>query len=478
VSSTGNDRLDAPLLRLVGVILLGGVLGLLSSTMVAVGLDLLAAEFDASLAAIGWASTGFLLAVTIAIPFTTWAVDRFGGKRMWLIGLALFAAASLAAGFAWDASSLIAFRIAQGFGAGILDPLVLILLARAAGPARAGRVMGLMGVVLSLGPVVGPIFGGAVLERLDWPWMFHLSVLIAAAVFALSLKALPADPSPEADQAQPRLDVIGLALIGPGVAALILAASQAAEHSAFAAWQTLLPLASGAVLLAVYAFRALRPGSDPLIDLRMFANPGFSASVAIMGLTGVVMYASLVALPLYYQQAHGSSVLAAGLLVAPFGLGGTVSMPLAGWISDRIGSRSLARAGAVVLLVCALGLTRLDAETPVAWPVAATLVMGLASGFVSAPTMGSLYRTLPASQVAQGSSVLYMLNQLGGSFGVAVVALILSIAAGAVSGFQGVYWFLAAVLAAVLAATWLLPGGNPPPETASDANAAAEAVRA
>ncbi len=228
----------------------------------------------------------------------------------------------------------------------------------------------------------------------------------------------------------------------------------------------------------MYAFRALRPGSEPLIDLRMFANPGFSASVAIMGLTGVVMYASLIALPLYYQQAHGSSVLAAGLLVAPFGLGGTVSMPLAGWISDRIGSRSLARAGAVMLLVCALGLTRFDADTPVVWPVAATLVMGLASGFVSAPTMGSLYRTLPASQVAQGSSVLYMLNQLGGSFGVAVVALILSIAAEAVSGFQGVYWFLAAVLTAVLAATWFLPGANPPPETAPDTNAATEAVRA
>lgn len=477
MSSTGNDRLDAALLRVVAVILLGGVLGLLSSTMVAVGLDLLAAEFDASLAAIGWASTGFLLAVTVAIPFTTWAVDRFGGRRMWLIGLALFAAASLAAGFAWDAGSLVAFRILQGFGAGILDPLVLILLARAAGPARAGRVMGLMGVVLSLGPVVGPIFGGAVLDRLDWPWMFYLSVLIAAVVFVISLQVLPADPPREAGQGQPQLDVVGLALIGPGVAALILAASQAAEHSAFTVWQTLLPLAAGAALLAVYAFRALRPGSDPLIDLRMFANPGFSASVTIMGLTGVVMYASLVVLPLYYQQAHGSTVLAAGLLVAPFGLGGTLSMPLAGWISDRIGSRILARAGATVLLACVIGLTRLDTDTPVAWPVAATLAMGLASGFVSAPTMGSLYRTLPASQVAQGSSVLYMLNQLGGSIGIAVVALILSVATEAVRGFHGVYWFLAAVLTAVLAATWFLPGSNALPDAEPRVESAAGAVQ-
>lgn len=471
LSSNESDRLDAALLRQVGVILLGGVLGLLSSTMVAVGLDLLAAEFDASLAVMGWASTGFLLAVTVAIPFTTWAVDRFGGRRMWLAGLVLFAAASLGAGLAWDAGSLIAFRVVQGFGAGILDPLVLILLARAAGPARAGRVMGLMGVVLSLGPVVGPVFGGAVLERLDWPWMFHLGIAIAAVVFALSLRVLPADPPRDAARALPRLDVIGLALIGPGVAALVLAASQAAEHHAFIAWQTLLPLAAGAVLLALYAVRALRPGAEPLIDLRLFASRGFSGSVAIMGMTGVVMYASLVGLPLYYQDVHASGVLTAGLLVAPFGIGGTISMPLAGWISDRIGSRSLARAGAVVLLACALALTRLDADTPIAWPVAAALVMGLASGFVSAPVMGSLYRTLPASQVAQGSSVLYTLNQLGGSIGIAVVALILETAADPVRGFQGMYWFLTATLATVLAATWLLPGRTdiPAPETARSA---------
>ncbi|GAA2158923.1 MULTISPECIES: DHA2 family efflux MFS transporter permease subunit [Glycomyces] len=474
MSSNETDRLGAALLRQVGVILLGGVLGLLSSTMVAVGLDVLATEFDVPLAVMGWASTGFLLAVTIAIPFTTWAVDRFGGKRMWLAGLILFAAASLGAGLAWNEGSLIAFRVAQGFGAGILDPLVLILLARAAGPARAGRVMGLMGVVLSLGPVAGPIFGGAVLERLDWPWMFHLSIAIAAVVFALSLRELPADPPREAAQPLPRLDVIGLALIGPGVAALILAASQAAESRAFTVWPVLLPLAAGAVLLAAYTVRARRPGAEPLIDLRLFASGGFSASVAIMGLTGVVMYASLVVLPLYYQDLHGSGVLAAGLLIAPFGIGGTVSMPLAGWISDRIGSRSLARAGAIVLLACALALTRLDADTPIAWPVAATLVMGLASGFISAPTMGSLYRTLPAPQVAQGSSVLYMLNQLGGSIGIAVVALILATATAPIASYQGVFWFLSATLAVVLAATWLLPGNQP---TATEAPITAAAGR-
>ncbi|GAA3111029.1 hypothetical protein GCM10020001_031970 [Nonomuraea salmonea] len=137
--------MDGRLLATIAVVLLGGLLGILNSTMAAVATGSLATVFDTSLSTVGWASTGFLLAVTATIPFTTWAVDRYGGKRLWLAGLGVFLAGSLAAGLAWDIGSLIAFRVVQGFGAGLLDPLVLILLARAAGAPRAGRVMGLMG---------------------------------------------------------------------------------------------------------------------------------------------------------------------------------------------------------------------------------------------------------------------------------------------------------------------------------------------
>ncbi len=189
-STTPDDRLDAPLSRMIAVILLGGLLGILNSTMVAVGTGTLATAFGTSLSTIGWASTGFLLAVTATIPFTTWAVDRFGGKRLWLYGLTVFLAGSLAAGLAWDVGSLIVFRVVQGAGAGILDPLVLILLARAAGPHRAGRVMGLMGVVLSLGPVLGPIAGGLTLNVLPWRWMFLLSVPVALIAIVLAIRAV------------------------------------------------------------------------------------------------------------------------------------------------------------------------------------------------------------------------------------------------------------------------------------------------
>ncbi|MEV4577338.1 DHA2 family efflux MFS transporter permease subunit [Nonomuraea jabiensis] len=466
-SNMPDDRLDARLLGMIGVILLGGLLGILNSTMAAVAIDTLAATFDTSLSTIGWTSTGFLLAVTATIPFTTWAVDRLGGKRLWLAGLALFLAGSLGAGVAWDVGALIVFRVVQGFGAGLLDPLVLILLARAAGPRRAGRVMGLMGVVLSLGPVLGPIAGGAVLAGLSWRWMFLLSVPFGLVALLLALRVIPADEPSAGSPA--RLDVVGLALLGPGFAAVVLALSQTAEQGAFTAWQALLPLGAGLLLLLGYAVHALRaarhapdtPGdrrTPPLIDLRLFTSRGFTASVAIMGLGGLALFAALFALPLYYQQAHGHGVLAAGLLMAPLGLGGALAMPLAGRLSDRVGARGLAIGGALVAGVSALAFTRIGADTPEIWPALAAFTIGLGSGCFSAPTMGSLYRALPPSMVAQGSSVLYMLNQLGAALGVAVVTLILQTTRDVITGFHGIFWLVVAVIVIILAAVPLLPG--------------------
>ncbi|MDT0265667.1 DHA2 family efflux MFS transporter permease subunit [Streptomyces sp. DSM 44915] len=467
MSSISRDRLGAPLLRLIGVLLLGGLLGILNSTMAAVATPTLAASLNASLSTVGWASTGFLLAVTATIPFATWAVDRFGGKRLWLTGLGVFVLGSLASGLAWNAGSLIVFRLVQGVGAGLLDPLLLVLLARAAGPARAGRVMGLMGVVLALGPAAGPIAGGAVVEALSWRWMFLLSVPLGLVALLLARRTLPADQPPAERPGGGRLDVLGLALLAPGFAGLVLALSQTAERGSVGAWSALLPLLLGLALLAGYGLHAGRARvPHPLIDLRLFANRGFTAAVTIMGLSGVINFAAFFALPLYYQQVHGHGVLAAGLLMAPMGLGGSLAMPLAGRLSDRFGSRGLAAAGTALALACTLGFTRVDADTGELLPALGALFLGVGLGFLSAPTMGSLYRALPAERVAQGSSVLYMLNQVGAALGVALVTLVVQTSGAVTEGLHRAFWLAAGVLAVVLLTVPLLPG--PPPRTGPD----------
>lgn len=475
MAPTPDTRLDPALRRLIAALLLGGIMGILDGTMVAVAVDTLVGEFDTSLTAVGWVSTSYLLALTATVPVTSWAVGRIGGRRLWLLGLALFLAGSLASALAWDVGSLIAFRVMQGVGAGIVDPLLLILLARAAGPHRAGRVMGLMGLVLPLGPVLGPVVGGIVLDGAGWRWMFLINLPVGAVAFLLALRLLPADDdAPAVRDAATRLDVIGLALLAPGFAAGVLALSQTAEHGEFAAWPVLAPLAAAALLLAGYAVHALRRrdpdrrpgrqrGTPPLIDLRLFAGRGFTASVTVMALNGTVTFAGLFVLPLYYQQTHGYGAFAAGLLVAPLGVGAAFAMPLAGRLSDRLGSRNLAMGGAALAALGALALTRTGAADGEWWTISAALAAGLGLGCVGAPTMGALYRTLPAPLVPQGSSVLYMLNQLGASVGIAVVALIMQTTTGgaaeaAVRGLRSVSWFMTAGILVILAGTAFLPG--------------------
>jgi nitrate/nitrite transporter NarK len=309
--------------------------------------------------------------------------------------------------------------------------------------------------------------------------MFLINLPIGLVAFLGALRVLPGD-LPRGERTVTRLDVIGVALIGPGFGGLVFALSQAGERAAFTAWLVLAPLTAGTVLLIGYAFRALHVRrTPPLIDLRLFTRPSFAASVTVMALTGLAMFSGLFALPLYYQQAHGHGALAAGLLVAPFGVSAAIAAPLAGRLADRFGARSVVRAGAVVAATGALAFTRMGAQTNEVWPTLAALATGLGLGLVGAPTMGSLYRTLPAPLVPQGSSVLYMLNQLGASIGIAVVALIIQTAGNAdvIRGFHGVYWFVTAAILLILAGTVLLPARPEAPPSAGTSKSGTAAAQ-
>lgn len=318
-----------------------------------------------------------------------------------------------------------------------------------------------MGIVIPLGPVLGPIIGGLILQNLDWRWMFLVNLPIGVLAFLLSLRVVPADP-PRENRAANRLDTIGLALLAPGFAVLIFALSRLADSHSFGNTSMTVALVMGAVLLAIYVAHALRTRTAPLIDLRLFTSRSFSASVTVMALTGIMLFSSLFVIPLYYQQARGHSVLTAGLLLAPLGIGSFVAMPVAGRLSDRLGARTLVPLGGLAIALSALVFTQAGANTDETILALCGLLIGLGLGFVGAPTMGTLYRTLPAESIPQGTSALYIINQLGASLGIAAVALILqsSVDSGRshAEDFHGAFWWVFGAALAVSGAGWLLPG--------------------
>jgi EmrB/QacA subfamily drug resistance transporter len=358
---TGADQgFDPALRRLALVVLSGAIMTILDTTIVTVAIKTLGTSFHTSLSTIQWVVTGYTLALSMAIPITGWAVERFGARTMWLISLVLFISGSALCGAAWSVGSLIAFRIVQGFGGGLLMPIGQTMLARAAGPERMGRVMAVVAVPAMLGPVLGPIIGGLIVDHLSWRWMFFVNVPFCVIALVLAVRLLPRDADRKADA---RLDTLGLALLSPGLAALVYGLSEAGSGSGLTSGKFLGGVGVGAVLIAAFAVHSLRRGQDALVDIRVFRNRSFSTtSIGIFIYSGS-LFALFVLLPLYFQLVRHNSPLQSGLLFAPLGLGAMITMPISGRLTDRMGSRTLAAAGAVIVLAGVLVFTRIQVDT-------------------------------------------------------------------------------------------------------------------
>src|SRR5690349_17962825 len=201
-----HTMLDRHLLTLGAVVVLGAFVAILDATIVNVALPTLGAELDAPVATLQWVMTGYLLAFAGVIPLTAWATRRFGDRRVFLAALATFMAGSALAASAWSIEALIAFRVVQGLGGGLIMPVGQAILARAAGPQRIGRVMSLVGVPMLLAPIVGPLAGGVIVETASWRWIFLVNLPVGAAALALAFRLLPRT----VPAAGARLDVTGL----------------------------------------------------------------------------------------------------------------------------------------------------------------------------------------------------------------------------------------------------------------------------
>ncbi|MER7247327.1 DHA2 family efflux MFS transporter permease subunit [Kribbella sp. NPDC000426] len=339
-TAPSTDRLDRAVLKLAAVLVLGALAPLLDSTIVTVAIHTLGIELHTSVSTVQWVSTAYLLALAMAVPITGWSANRFGAKRMWIIALALFLIGSMLCGAAWNIVSLIVFRVIQGIGGGLMLPILQTLLLRAAGRERIGRLMAVVTLPALVGPILGPVIGGVLVGHLDWRWIFYVNVPICIAAIVLAVRTLKPDPEPTAAA----LDVPGLLLISPALAGIIYGLSQVGDRGGFGHLSVLLPLVLGAILLTIFAVRRT---DEPLIDLALFRTRSFAASTGLLFLTGFGLYGAMLLLPLFYQQARGQTVTAAGLLLVPQGIGSLLARA-AGGLTDRIGPRPVVLAGIVL----------------------------------------------------------------------------------------------------------------------------------
>ncbi|MEV5828178.1 DHA2 family efflux MFS transporter permease subunit [Spirillospora sp. NPDC052242] len=414
--------LDRGVFAVAGVVVLGAIMSILDVTVVNVALNALTAEFDTSLATIQWVATGYTLALATVIPITGWASARFGTKRLYMISIALFVIGSMLAGVAWSAESLIAFRILQGLGGGMIMPAGMTIMTQAAGPQRVGQVMSIVGIPMLLGPILGPILGGYLVDDVSWRWIFFINLPIGIVSLILAAKILKPDTPKPAE----RLDLIGLLLLSPGLALLIYGLAKGGELSDFLAAEALPFTLAGAVLVLGFVARALT-AADPLIDLRLLKRRSVAAASGTMVLFAIAFMGAMLLMPLYYQVVRGEAAMASGLLLAPQGLGAMVTMPIGGRLTDRIGPGRVVLGGLSIVILSLGGFAwQLQADTSY-WALGATLfAMGLGMGMTMMPTMAAAIQPLVHDEVPRASTMLNIIQQVAASIGTAMMSVLLA----------------------------------------------------
>ena len=463
-----GDRLPREYLKIGIALVLGAAMAMLDATVVAVATRTLAERFGSQLSAVTWVSTAYLLTMSVVVPLAGWSMERFGGRRVWLLGVTAFLAGSVLCGAAWSIPSLIAFRVLQALGGGLIQPVGQALLGRNVGPRHMARVMAVMSIPLALLPVLGPAVGGLLLAEWGWRWIFFINVPIGLLAIVLVRLWVPASVPAARSAAAARFDVRGFALISPGLAALVYGCSAAGDHGGFsspAAWG---PVLGGLALVTAFVVYSLRTRIRPLVDLRLFGDKAFAVAMLNAALMGATLFGAMFMLPLYFQQAHGFSPLRAGLVLAPQGLGTAVSTFAAGRLTNRTGPRVLVMTGTAVATAATVPFALVGAHTSAAALALPLLLRGLGLGLVMAPLIAAGYSTLRRESIPQATTTFNILNRVGGSIGTAVLAVILvrGLAGGAqtparvASAYGATFWWALGCTAVTLVTAAFLPGAK------------------
>ncbi|MDP9368159.1 MAG: multidrug efflux MFS transporter, partial [Chloroflexota bacterium] len=328
----------------------------LDSTIVNVALATLGREFNVTPASIEAVVISYLVSLAAFIPASGWLGDRFGTKRIFLVALGIFTVASALCGLAQSLNQLIAFRVLQGAGGGLLTPVGMAMLYRAFPPEERVRVSRILMFALILGPASGPVLGGLLIERLSWRWAFYVNIPVGLAALAFGLLFLHEHWEPAAG----RFDLPGFLLAGSGLGLLMYALSEGPARG----WDSpviLLCAIAGALLLAAFVVVELRVAA-PMVQLRLLGNRLFRTALLVSLFATAGFIGVLFLVPLFLQEARGASPLASGLTTFPEALGVVLSTQVVARLYPRIGPRRLMVAGmtiigTVMLLLSLVGLT-------------------------------------------------------------------------------------------------------------------------
>jgi EmrB/QacA subfamily drug resistance transporter len=408
---------------IVGIVFVFGLfMDLLDMTIVNVAVPKLQEELDATTTQVQWVVTGYLLSLAVFIPISGWLGDRFGTKRIFMTALFLFTAASLACGLAWSIESLIAFRVLQGIGGGMLTPVGTAMLFRAFPPQDRAKASTILMIPTVIAPASGPLIGGYLVEYVDWRWIFLINIPVGALGFLFAGLFLKEDRQPAAG----RLDLPGVVLASAGLASLMYGLAEAGDRGL----DDTRVLAFGAVgiaVLALFAVVELR-SSFPMIDMRLFTNGLFRSAniVHIVGFAGLMGGLFLLPLMLQSPSTRGLGAFESGLTTFPQAVGVVTMVQVVGRLYSRIGPRRLLMIGMAGIAVTTFAFAFVELGTNLWWVRLIMFTRGCFFAFMLVSLQTATFATITQQAMGRASAVFSAGRQVGASFGVALLATVLT----------------------------------------------------
>jgi EmrB/QacA subfamily drug resistance transporter len=354
------------------------------------------------------------------IPISGWLADRFGTRRVYLGSLLTFSAASLLCGLAWSIHSEIAFRVLQGIAGGVIQPVGMAFLTRNTPPHRRGRMMATLGVPLLLAPALGPTIGGWLVQNSDWRFVFWVNIpaaLLSALVGYFVLRGRDVHVAH-------RLDAVGVVLATPAVTMIIFGMTQGPARG-WGSPVVLAPTLAGAVLVAAFIAWELRQ-REPLLQLRVFKDRGFTAAIIAMGSVAMALFGAVFLVPVFMQQVQGFSTVDTGLLLGAQGITAAALMPISGTLTDRIGPRPVVLSGIVMLAASTAWMTTVSSSTSKLSWIGMLALRGAGMGFAMMPAFAAAYVTIAPQTISRATALANTLQRVFSSFGIAMLATIIA----------------------------------------------------
>jgi EmrB/QacA subfamily drug resistance transporter len=401
-------------------IVLGTFMVILDNTVVNVALPTLGRVFATDLSLLQWVITGYMLSQAAVIPLSGWLSDRYGAKRVYLTSVVLFALGSALCGLALSGQMLVATRVLQGLGGGMLMPIGMSVIYRLTPPERRGAIMGMFGLPIMVAPALGPVLSGYLLEYADWRLIFLINVPVGALALLVGLRALPAIPAARAAGA---LDTVG-AVLGPlAFASLSFGISQS-THAGWTGASTLAGIGVGLVALALFIWRELSI-RQPLLELRVFRSRDFTLAIVTQWIGFGAMFGTFFLVPLFLQQVRGYGSFETGLFTLPQAISSAVFMQLGGRLFDRVGARPPVLFGLVLVAGAMLlmsGLTGTTTGQDLRLPL---ILMGAGMGSMMMSLNTHMLNSAPRELVSRVTSLTGALQNVVASLAIASFATIL-----------------------------------------------------